>query len=121
MAGVLNGQLPFLWAAALFMGAIAAWRRDHVAAAVVLAALAQLTHPAVLVPIAAVTVLLRLPWERARRALVIGYLLSLAAAVPAIVVVLRSSVFTEASTGVRIASFADTVLPRAEFLLIPCC
>lgn len=119
VAGVLNGQIPFLWAASFFMATIAAWRRGHRGAAVVLAALAQLTHPAVLVPIAAVTVLLRLRWEPARRALVVGYLISLAAAIPAILVVLRSSVFTEASTGVRIASFADTVLPRAEFLLIP--
>ncbi len=75
-----------------------------------------------LVPVAAVAVLIRLPWEPARRALVTGYLISLAAAVPAILVVLRSSVFTEAGDvrAIQIASFADTVrAARAEFLLIP--
>jgi hypothetical protein len=119
ISGVLNGQLPFLWGASFFMVAVAAWRRDRRRTAVVLAALAQITHPAVLIPIAAVTVALRLPWERARRPLVVGYLVSLAVSVPAVVVLLQSSVFTEASIGARIASFADTVLPRCEFLLIP--
>jgi hypothetical protein len=119
VAGLLNGQLPFVWAAAFFMGAVAAWRRDRRTLAVVLAALAQLTHAPVLVPIAAFTVAVRLLWEPARRALAAGYLVSLAAAVPAVVVVLRSSVFTEASSSTRVVAFIDTVLPRGEFLLIP--
>ena len=41
---LLLGQLPFLWAAAMLMLAIGCWRRDRRKTAVVLAALAQLTH-----------------------------------------------------------------------------
>jgi hypothetical protein len=118
-AGLLNGQLPFLWAAAFFMGAVAAWQRDRRMLAVVLAALAQLTHAPVLVPIAAVTVALRSLGQPERRRLFGHYAISLVAAAPAVFVVLRSSVFTEASASARLIGFVDTVLPRSEFLLIP--
>src|SRR5581483_5462935 len=51
--GLLLGQLPFLWAAAMFVAAIGCWRNNKRTAAIVLAALAQLTHAPVLIPLVA--------------------------------------------------------------------
>src|SRR6476619_8584186 len=70
----LSGQLPFLWGSALLMLGIGFWRRDRRLWAVLAVGLAQLTHIAVVLPIAAILVLLRLRWEPHRRALVGCYL-----------------------------------------------
>src|SRR5262249_39142688 len=43
------GQLPFLWAMAFLFAAIGCWRRDRRVAAVILAAISQATHPAILI------------------------------------------------------------------------
>src|SRR5438128_816646 len=81
---VLLGQLPFLWATAFMFGAIACWRRASPIAAAVLLGLGQATHPAVIVPIAAVLVVARLFFEPDRRRLIAVYVVSVAIAAPAI-------------------------------------
>jgi len=87
--------------------------------ATLLAALAQITHPAVLLPMTAALVVGRLPWERDRRALVRHYLVSVVPAVPAALVVWRSPVFAESSSGVKLLAFLGTILPRSLALLVP--
>jgi hypothetical protein len=115
----LSGQLPFLWATSLLVVGIGCWRRDHRGRAVVFAGLGQLCHIAVVLPLAALLVLVRLRWEPNRRALVACYLLSVVIATPAIWPLLQSPVFTETSTSTKLAQLAGTVLIRALVLLPP--
>jgi hypothetical protein len=119
VAAPLNGQLPFLWASALFLVAIGCWRRERRIAAIVFAALAQITHPAVLMPIVAVLVLACLPWERNRRGLITAYLWSVLFALPAVWFVLRSPVFTDSSVQTKLANFFSTVGPRCLIIAVP--
>jgi len=121
VAAALIGQMPFTWGAALLLLAVAAWRRGRPGWAAVLAALAQVTHPAVVGPIVAVAVVLRLPFEPApgRRRLLRWYGLSLLPMVPAAWLVVRSPVFEESSTAVKVANFFTTLLPRCLVLVIP--
>jgi len=121
VAAALIGQMPFTWGAALLLGAVAAWRRGRPGWAALLGALAQVTHPAVVAPIAAGTVALRLPFETAdgRRSLLRWYGLSLLAMLPAAWLVVRSPVFEDSSTGVKVANFVTTLLPRCLVMVIP--
>lgn len=116
IAALLSGQLPFMWACALLTVGIGCWRRGHRRWAVVLVGLAQLCHAAVVLPIAALIVLLRLRWEPHRRQLVTGYLLSLCLAAPGVVAVLQSPVFEESSAQTKLVQFAGTVLVRVLVL-----
>ena len=115
----LSGQLPFLWASALLVVGIGCWRRGHRGWAVVFAGVGQLCHAAVVLPLAALLVMLRLRWEPDRRALLRCYALSLVIAAPAIWPILRSPVFTESSTATRVAQLVGTVFIRAFVLLPP--
>ena len=80
--GILLGQLPFLWAAAMLLFAIGSWRRGHRTMAIVLAALAQITHAPILIPLVAVLVIGWSRYEPDRRALIRGWLISLVPALP---------------------------------------
>jgi hypothetical protein len=130
--------MPFTWGAALLLLAVAAWRRGHPGWAAVLAALAQVTHPAVVAPIAAGAVALRLPFETApggrgasprhgrrelnqaaRSRLLRWYGLSLLPMIPAAWLVVRSPVFEDSSLWVKVANFVTTLLPRCLVLVIP--
>jgi len=121
VAAALIGQMPFTWGAALLLGAVAAWRRGRPGWAAVLAALAQATHPAVVAPIAAGAVVLRLPFEPAqgRARLLRWYGLSLLPMIPAAWLVVRSPVFEDSSTAVKAANFVSTLAPRCLVLVIP--
>jgi hypothetical protein len=116
IAAALSGQVPFMWACALLTVGIGCWRRGHRRWAVVLVGLAQLCHAAVVLPIAAVIVVLRLRWEPHRRQLVTGYLLSLCLAAPGVVAVLQSPVYEESSLHTKLVQFVGTVLVRALVL-----
>jgi hypothetical protein len=115
----LSGQLPFLWAASLLVVAMGCWRRGHPGWAVVLGGLAQLCHAAVVLPLAALVVLLRLRWEPRRRLLLGCYLLSLLIAAPAIYPIVVSPVFTESSLATKLVQFVGTELIRAGVLVPP--
>jgi hypothetical protein len=138
VAAALIGQMPFTWGAALLMLAIAAWRRGRPGWAAVLAALAQVTHPAVVAPLALGLVALRLPFERpggrgvsprqgrreppktaSRRLLLRWYGLSLVPMIPATWLVVRSPVFEDTTTAVKLANFVTTLVPRSAVLVIP--
>jgi hypothetical protein len=118
IAALIGGQVPFMWACALLATGIGCWRRGDQRWAVVLVGLAQLCHAAVVLPIAAVIVLLRLKWEPHRRRLAISYLVSLCLAVPGVVAVLQSPVFEESSLHTKVVQFAGTVLVRG-LVLVP--
>ena len=115
----LSGQLPFLWGSALLTLGIGWWRRDRRLWAVLAVGLAQLTHVAVVLPIAAILVLLRLRWEPHRRALLGCYLISVAIAAPAIWPVINSPVFTETSLMTKVWQFTGTVLIRLALFVPP--
>jgi hypothetical protein len=138
VAAALIGQMPFTWGAALLMLAIAAWRRGRPGWAALLAALGQITHPAVVAPLALGLVALRLPFEStvpggsrrryrgdtprppgSRRRLLRWYGLSLLPMIPATWLVVRSPVFEESSTWVKLANFVTTLVPRSAVLVIP--
>ena len=118
MALVL-GQLPFMWAMAMLLGAVACWRNGRVGWAVVLAGLGQATHAAVVVPIAAALVVAWLAFEPNRRRLLLAYAASLVIAAPAIVLVFLTPAFTDAALGVKVANFVGTVAPRLLVVGIP--
>ncbi len=115
------GQLPFLWASSFLPAAIGCWRRGRRGWATALAAVAQITHPAVALPIAAAIVALRAPCESPpdRRSLLGRYAVSVAAAVPASVLVYASPVFRDSSVGVKAWAFAATVSVRAALFIVP--
>ncbi|HVW34062.1 MAG TPA: hypothetical protein VHL53_16115 [Acidimicrobiia bacterium] len=122
VAAALIGQMPFTWGAALLLFAVAAWRRGRPGWAAALGALAQVTHPAVVAPIAAGAVALRLPFEAggpARWRLVRWYALASVPLLPAAWLVVRSPVFEDSSTGVKVANFVTTLAPRCLVLVIP--
>ena len=116
IAALLSGQAPFIWACALLTLGIGCWRRGHWWWAVALVGLAQLCHAAVMLPIAAVIVLLRLRWEPHRCQLITGYLLSLCLAAPGVIAVLQSPVFEESSAQTKLVEFLGTVFVRALVL-----
>jgi hypothetical protein len=116
---LLLGQLPFLWAASMLMVAIGLWRRDRRTLAVVFAALAQLTHAAVLVPIAALLVAIRYRNEPHRRALVVGWLISLLVALPGAVLVFASPVAAQNSLIYTTWIEIETVALRSLVFLVP--
>jgi hypothetical protein len=109
----LLGQLPFLWAAAMLFAAIACWRRGQPLLAALLIGAAQATHPAVIMPIAGVILLVWLYWEPRRLALIGWYALSLLIAAPAVWIVLASPSVADASTGTLLKTFFGTVILRA--------
>ena len=111
--GPILGQLPFLWAVAMFFGAIALWRSDRPIAAALLMGLSQATHPAVMLPIVGPLVVARLWWEPKRGRLIAAYVASLAIAVPAVVLVLISPTVEDVSTKVLLGNFLGTVSLRA--------
>ncbi|MEP6598469.1 MAG: hypothetical protein ABJB98_03360 [Actinomycetota bacterium] len=115
----LSGQLPFLWATALLLAGVGCWRRSRPGWAVVLVALAQLTHIAVVGPIALVLVLVRLRTEPRRRLLLGCYALSVCLAAPAIWPVVSSPVFTDSSLLTKAGQFVGTVSIRIFILAGP--
>lgn len=119
LEGPLLGQMPFLWAAAFLMFAIAAWRAERPLLAAVLAGCAQATHPAVVLPIAAALVIARLPWEPRRPRLLAWYALSLIPAAPAVYFTLASPVFAEVTAPDIVANFFGTVGLRAFVVAAP--
>ncbi len=116
---LLLGQLPFLWAATMFMLAMGCWRRDRRKLAILLAGLAQLTHAAVLVPLVALVVLIRYRSEPHRRALITGWLISLAVALPAVLLVFASPVASQNSIIYTAWIEIETVALRSLAFLVP--
>jgi hypothetical protein len=113
------GQLPFIWGSAMLMLAIGCWRRKRFVEAAVLAGLAQATHPAVVLPMAAGLVFIRLFWEADRRQLLRFYAISFVIALPATWIVFVSPVFVDSSAWVIISNFFGTLLVRSFVIAGP--
>jgi hypothetical protein len=113
------GQLPFLWATAFLLAAVACWRRGRRGWATALAALAQITHPALLIPITAGVVVLAALREPDRRPLLIGWCVSVVAAVPAALLVFLTPAFRDTSTGTKVTALVGTVAMRAVLVGVP--
>jgi hypothetical protein len=113
------GQLPFLWATAFLFVAIGLWRRDRRNLAVLAAAVAQATHPAIIIPIAMLVVGVWLFWEPRKRALVLSYGASLLLALPAAYLVFDSPVMEDTSIVTKIANFAATLAVRIFVVAVP--
>jgi len=113
------GQLPFIWGSALLLGAIGCWRRKRYVEAAVLAGLAQATHPAVVLPMAAGLVFAWLFWEPDRRQLLRFYAISFVIALPATWIVFVSPVFVDSSAWVIISNFFGTLLVRSFVIAGP--
>ena len=113
------GQIPFLAGSALLLVAIGAWRRHRDVLAFVAAGLAQLTHPAVLVPLAAILVAGAFRWQVRRRTLLRLYAASLCVAIPGVIVMLVSPVFQETSLATKFIAFVGTIAPRSLLFLVP--
>lgn len=119
IAGALSGQVPFLWGATLLLLAMACWRRGSAAAAVLLAAAAQITHIAVLGPIALAVVLGRARWDSRAARLLKAYAVSAVIALPAAYFVFASPVFEETSMGAKLTQLVETVGPRSLVVIVP--
>lgn len=117
--GVLLGQLPFLWAAALLFAAVACWRWDRQLLAALLLGLAQATHPPVVVPLAAILVAGRFFWERRRLRMFGYYILSLAVAAPAVWLAIASPAAMDVSAASLAANFLNTVPLRGFVVAAP--
>lgn len=117
----LLGQLPFLWSIAMFIAAIGCWRRSKPVAAVVLTAAASITHPAVVIPIVALTVAVWTPFENPgrRRSLLLSWLLTVVVSLPATWAVLQSPVMSETTFTTQIAALLQTVAMRSLVLGVP--
>jgi hypothetical protein len=116
---LLFGQQSFAWGAALLLFGIACWRRGHRAWAAVLVGIGQATHPAVVLPIGLIVVLLYLPFTKDRGALLRWYALSCAMAIPAAFLVLFSPTITATSTYQKNLNFWITLGPRVLIVVLP--
>jgi hypothetical protein len=116
---VILGQLPFLWGAWPWFVAIGCWRRGWIVWAIVAAAVAQAGHPAVVLPLAGITVLCRLPFEPAWRRLLAAYILSIVLASPAIAMTLLSPAVADSTLIGLAGNFFGTLALRAEVIYAP--
>jgi hypothetical protein len=85
----------------------------------VLAALAQITHPAILGPITLGVVGFRYWWDDDRKRLLQAYVLATIPAIPFALLVLASPVFVDSSFGTKVWELADTLGPRCLIVAIP--
>jgi hypothetical protein len=118
VAAGLVGQLPFAWASALLFLAVGLWRRQRVGAATVAAGLAQITHPAVVLPMALVFVAIAYARTRDRR-LLRAYGLSVLMTLPAIAVVVITPVFKDTAMAERLFQLVTTVGVRILLFVVP--
>ena len=117
--GLMLGQLPFMWAATMFLLGIGCWRRDRKGWALVWVALAQITHPAILVPLVGCVVVGRLPFDDDRAGLLKRWLVSVALSLPAIALVLLSPVTGETSLLISAWIELETLFLRAFVVIVP--
>ena len=116
---LILAQLPFLWATAFLWAAVGAWRRGWRVPAILLTALAQGNHPAVVLPIAGLLVLTWLRWEPRRRSLVWCYVVSVALSLPGVAMVFLSPVLEDSGPASTIANLVGTVGARIPVVFAP--
>ncbi|HEV3227281.1 MAG TPA: hypothetical protein VGZ52_10615 [Acidimicrobiales bacterium] len=117
--GLLLGQLPFLWAATMLLLGIGCWRTNRRMLAILLVALAQITHAPVLMPIVALLVLWWVRFEPDRRTLLRGWIFSVVVSLPAAVLVFASPVTSQTSPLWSLWVEVETVALRALVVIVP--
>jgi hypothetical protein len=117
--GLLLGQLPFLWASMMLLFAIGSWRRGRRTVAIVLAALAQITHAPILIPLVALLVIAWSRYEHDRRALIRAWVISLVPAIPAVYLVFASPVTSQTSPLWSLWVEVETLALRSLVLVVP--
>jgi hypothetical protein len=87
----------------------------------VAAGLAQATHPAIVLPLAAllVVVAIRVGWDKNPSRLLRCYAVSLVVAIPALWITMHDSVMEEASILVKAWGFIGTIVPRSLIFVVP--
>ena len=100
--------------------AIGLWRRDRRVLATIACAVAQITHVAIVGPIALTVVALRWRFEPQRRALLLCYAAASIVAVPAALIVFASPVYADAAIGTRLYAFVMTYVERGLVVAVPC-
>jgi hypothetical protein len=116
---LLFGQQAFAWGAALLLFGIAAWRRNRPLLAAVLVGLGQATHAAIVLPIGVLLVAAGCCFVSDRRRLLRWYGVALLITLPAVVLVLASPGFADATLRDKVANFASTLAPRLLIVLLP--
>ena len=116
---LILAQLPFLWATAMLFSAVACWRRGRTAWAVILMGLAQGSHPAVVLPLAGLLVLVWLRFEPRPRRLVASYACSVTLSLPGVALVFLSPVVSDSGLGSALAVFIGTVAARLPVVFGP--
>lgn len=117
--GLLLGQLPFLWASTMLLVAIGQWRRGRRVWATVFAALAQVTHAPILIPLVALLVFGWARFEPDRKALIRAWVISLIPAIPAAMIVFASPVTGQTSALWSLWVEIETLTLRSFVLVVP--
>jgi len=115
----LLAQFPFLWATVCFFLGAAALRRGEDVQAALWLALAQITHPAVLMP-PVLALALAYGWRRGRRrGVTLAYSASVLAALPAAYLTLATPALSENGALAVVVNYAGTLSLRALVLVAP--
>jgi hypothetical protein len=117
----LLGQLPFLWSMAFVITGIGFWLRRRTVPAVAVTAVGLVIHPAVMLPIVAVLVLGRLPFEdRDRRSALVGAAATaVLVSLPAVWAVFQSPVVAQSSVERQVRTLVQTSGMRMPTVLVP--
>jgi hypothetical protein len=114
------GQLPFLWSAGLLFIAVGLWRRRHPNWAVLLAGLAQATHPPVMMPLVLLIAAVALARDaEGRGRTIIAYVSTVAIALPAVYMVFASPVVEDTRLVTQVANLGGTVGWRLVVVAAP--
>ena len=116
---LLFGQQAFAWGAALLLFGIAAWRRNRPLLAALLVGLGQATHAAIVLPIGVLLVAVACFFVPDRRRLLRWYGVALLITLPAVMLVLASPGYADATLRDKLANFASTLAPRLLIVLLP--
>jgi glycosyltransferase involved in cell wall biosynthesis len=116
---LLFGQQAFAWGAALLLFGIAAWRRNRPLLAAVLVGLGQATHAAIVLPIGVLLVAVACFFVTDRRRLLRWYGVALLITLPAVVLVLASPGYADATMRDKLVNFGSTLAPRLLIVLLP--
>jgi hypothetical protein len=115
---VLLAQFPFLWATVFFFLGAAALQRSRWGAATVGLALAQISHPAIMLP--PVALLCTLTYRRRpAQAVVAVYAAALLLAAPAVWLTLATPALSENRPFAVLWTFLTTLAPRSLVLIAP--
>lgn len=121
VAAVVIGQGPFMWGASFLLLGVAAWRRGRPGLAAVVAGVGALTHPAIVLPLLVLFVVLGLVVgpARERRSLLRAGAVACAISLPGVVAVFASPVMAQTDTRTKVVQLAGTLGTRVIVVGLP--